>query len=345
MIKYSGAEISRIRQTLSGNIKVGSPADLTMDSSYVKALEIWKGQQEYGDDSALAPHEPQGTFGKPFDLRFPLAPLATSDPELYQKILNDDRVKKFGPYYFFPEIMEKIDAGQMNGSEPIMAGVNRGLITLYDMKGWHGPRVIKPVQSSDEAKIATVASILGAGPAQHPSIDGYLVEDYVPGFELHEVLRAKPGMAGKAGHAIGKKYADLHKADVIYADALIQVLPTKSHVITSTGDDARLIDFGVAVDISKAPEFSLQEVRAILSMDPITKLSYDLARQDIQVKGLMAQQEEFAREDARKLKQDLLNLDLRLAKSSLGTAAMEGRISESSAASFIGAFKEAYFAH
>ena len=137
---------------------------------------------------------------------------------------------------------------------------NRGLSCL--IRHSSGKLVIKPLQNSRETEIAGIAAEEQAGPAQYPSLDHFLTEEFVKGefFTQLRGERASSEHMESLGRRLGEILTRLHGREIIYNDTILSDDFGKCHYLVPACAPARLIDFGVALSLDHHPDFTDEEV-------------------------------------------------------------------------------------
>jgi len=268
-VLFSQKLFKRVIIVLAQNIKEGGVRDLSMDDTY----------RQFQSYMIAAFHEGKldGIFSEFMDEngsinpRFPFIPLKARDRDLYERVMQDPVVEVFSIFAFFPQL-----AGYINDPSSISISYKpigkRGLVAA--VKTPDGNFIMKPVQSPDEERLACIIGENGLGPRQFPSIDGYLTEEFLDGTELHALEGLTPESAFNLGQQVAEIYRQLHSLGIIYADWIIQSPDfggLKSQVIVGE-KGPRFIDFGVAVDLLKFPDFSPRDILYICyTCDPMLK--------------------------------------------------------------------------
>ena len=117
---------------------------------------------------------------------WPLWPVAQSDGALWKRLLDDERIARFSVYGLFPSAYPLAYAADGDDTTTIRYdGRTRGRVAIIANEST--AVVIKPCQSSREAEIAAIAGQLNVGPAQLPTIPGFISEEFVDGVFLTDV--------------------------------------------------------------------------------------------------------------------------------------------------------------
>ena len=199
---------------------------------------------------------------------------------LWNLLLDDRRIDRFSVYGLFPSAYPLVYADDGDGNSDGVAirydGRTRGRVAIIgDANAPAGAIVIKPRQSSREAEIAAIAGQLGIGPAQLPTIPGFISEEFVDGVFLTDlaIAPATPEMMRSVGQALASALSRLHAAGVCYNDATISDPQGRSHIIIRPDDTIRLIDFGVALLLNDHPDgLTFEDAWNAARTDPMFRL-------------------------------------------------------------------------
>ena len=146
---------------------------------------------------------------------------------------------------------------------------------IGDANASAGAIVIKPCQSGREAEIAAIAGELGIGPAQLPTIPGFISEEFVDGVFLTDLVvePAMPERMYAVGQGLAAALSRLHSAGICYNDATISDPEGRSHIIIRPDGAIRLIDFGVALLLDDHPEgLTFEDAWNAARTDPMFRL-------------------------------------------------------------------------
>ena len=246
----------------------------------------------------LPPEEAQQVAAAVRDGRCPvhLAPfwgLANEEPgfvngsQLYRKVAGDPLMSTYSCYGLFPGVYERI---YCQGQRPRLNfdGRSRGRVALFRFENGEG-LVVKPLQSRREASVAPLAGEVAVGPAQLPSIAGFLVEELVPGVFFTDLTpdSLNEEFMYLVGRRLGQMIRELHESAIYYNDATISDSDGRSHLIVHCGPqpttqpapDCRLIDFGVSVLLDNFPHLEPEEVFNLVRTTPEFRL---LSRMGVQ---------------------------------------------------------------
>lgn len=204
---------------------------------------------------------------------WPLWPLAQSDGGLWNRLLNDERFASFSVYGLFPAAYQMVYGSNAQQTTIRYDGRSRGRVAI--IANGSTAVVIKPCQSSREAEIAAIAGQMNVGPAQLPSIPGFISEEFVDGLFLTDLTvdQATPERLRAVGQAISAALSRLHSAGVCYNDATISDPDGRSHVILRPDGAIRLIDFGIALLLDNHPDgLSFEDAWNAARTDPMFRL-------------------------------------------------------------------------
>ena len=204
---------------------------------------------------------------------WPLWPLARVDPDLWELLLSDDRIEQFSVYGLFPATYEMVYGPESEAASVRYDGRSRGRVAIIAHEG--STVVIKPCQSSREAKIAEIAGSLGVGPRQHLTIDGFISEEFVDGRFLTDLPpdEATADTMRAISTALASALSRLHSAGVCYNDATISDPEGRSHIIVRADGEIRLIDFGVSLLFDNHPEgLTFEDAWSAARTDPMFRL-------------------------------------------------------------------------
>ena len=165
---------------------------------------------------------------------------------LLEKLVKDPLLPTYSIYGFFPTIHEIVYHSD-RPPEIAFDGRARGRVAI--IKAEDAAMVVKPFQSSREGEIASIAGELGVGPAQYPSLPGFITEEFVAGrfFTGLPADEITPESMYLRGRDLGNMLAALHSRRIYYNDATLSDPSGRSHLIVGPGGDCRLIDFGVSL--------------------------------------------------------------------------------------------------
>lgn len=194
--------------------------------------------------------------------------LALDNPELHQRVTSDKRVAKFGPTAFLPLTAPLVHDSNVDPTLTHFSGT-RGNVARFQHPD--GDYIVKPYQSTDERIIAPKAGEWGFGPKQFPSIRNIMTEEFVQGVEMTKLRgdNALPEeVLSEMGIKLGRIFRKMAEEDIYYNDLIADDF-AKSHVIVGDDREPRLIDFGVALNVSDPRTFTDEQVwQYIRTMPP-----------------------------------------------------------------------------
>ena len=184
---------------------------------------------------------------------WPLWPLAQTDSDLWGLLADDGRIESFSVYGLFPATYPLVYGPDSGQSTVRYDGRTRGRVAIIEHETT--TVVIKPCQSGRETEIAAIAGELEVGPAQLPTISGFITEGFVHGTFLTDLSDddVVPDRMREVGVALACALSSLHGAGVCYNDATICDPEGRSHIIVRPDGSIRLIDFGVALLLDDHP--------------------------------------------------------------------------------------------
>lgn len=235
--------------------------------------------------NALIEAQRQGAPGNPF------LPLALDKPDLHARVMADPMNRKFGIVAFLPQTAPLVFDSSTSPVYTPLRGT-RGPVVRFTHPD--GDFIIKPYQSTDERTIAPLVGELGIGPKQFPSLKHLMTEEFVSGTPTTE-LRG-PEVAQERMLAIGRQLGEffktLHEKNIFYNDMINDDFG-KSHVIAKPNGDVRLIDFGVALDLTDPSQFTDEQVWNYLRTLPEMGMFWDGSAE--QAEGIVAMERERVR--------------------------------------------------
>ena len=290
------------------------------------------------------PAEFAGVMGTlPPEWMRPFWKLSDLEPELFSRVSEDPWAVTLAQYAFFPPVLEWREQGR-----PIprisITGRTRGPAAI--LRSGDDAIVIKPFQNTREDEIAAIAARVNVGPAQFPSLPGYLTEQFAEGVfftELPPERRDPSTSSGRAtlrtiGLALGGMLRRLHDAGVYYNDATFADPEGRSHLIVAlrqAQDERRgalderggvqdemltctLIDFGVSLLVSHYPGYTREEVHNFVRTLPMYRIMAGMADSRAEMDDFLAQ---YARRMAEATPEDVMARDLKFAQQGLSIAA------------------------
>ncbi len=187
----------------------------------------------------------------------PFIGLLVTNPDLYQKLAEDELIAKmYSAYAFFPETFELVF--YRNVKPEISFGIaNRGIIAI--IKHPEKEIVIKPYQSPKEPTIAQIADELEVGPKQLQTLEGFITEQFVKG-KLFSRINASNDAIYEIGRRVGSILSSLHSRGICYNDTILCDDFKKSHLIIPETSPAILFDYGVAISTHNHPDYTDEDV-------------------------------------------------------------------------------------
>ena len=297
------------------------------------------------------PAELAGIMGTlPPEWMRPFWKLSDLEPDLFSRVSEDLWVVTLAQYAFFPRVLEWRAEGR-DIPDLRITGRTRGPAAI--LRSGDEAIVIKPFQNTREDEIAAVAAGVDVGPAQLPSLPGYLTERFAEGMfftELPPERRDPSTSSGRAtlravGLALGGMLRRLHDAGVYYNDATLADPEGRSHLIIALrqaqderegAQDERegvqdereaardepltctLIDFGVSLLVSRHPDYTREEVHNFVRTLPMYRLVAGIADSRAEMDDFLAQ---YARQMAEATPEDIMARDLKFAQQGLSIAA------------------------
>ena len=273
---------------------------------------------------AIAPPPPSpppevfsGTQDRPPEWLQPFWKLADLEPRLLESLTSDPWAQALSQYAFFPVV-----TGWRAEGRPIpglqITGRTRGPAAILRSGG--ESIVIKPFQNTREDEIARIAAEVGVGPAQFPSLPGFLVEQFAEGsfFTGLPAERRDPDTMRAIGLSLGGMLRRLHNANIYYNDATLADPEGRSHLIVDEDGGCTLIDFGVSLLVSRHPDYTREEVHNFVRTLPMYRIMAGMAEGRAEMDEFLAQ---YARRMAEASPADILARDLKFAQQGLSIAA------------------------
>jgi len=189
----------------------------------------------------------------------PFVELYVTNPDLYRKITEDERVETYSLFGFFPETFDLVYGSEVS---PGVAYVGNDRDNVVVIQHPTKKVVIYPTQNSREYEIAQIASDLGVGPKQYQTLDGFLTEEFVEGdfFPMLKEDRTSSEDMYQIGRRAGEILLKLHGRDIFYNDIILSDDFRRSHLIVPEASPAVLIDYAVAIKLDRHPNLSDEEV-------------------------------------------------------------------------------------
>lgn len=271
------------------------------------------------------PAEFAGVMGTlPPEWMQPFWKLSDLEPDLFSRVSEDPWVVSLAQYAFFPPVLEWRERGR-----PVphlrITGRTRGPAAILRSAG--EAIVIKPFQNTREDEIARIAAGVNVGPAQLPTLPGYLTERFAEGvfFTGLPPERRDTGTMRAVGLGLGGMLRRLHDAGVYYNDATLADPEGRSHIIVAPvspelveGRLCTLIDFGVSLLLSRHPDYTREEVHNFVRTLPMYRIMAGMADSRAEMDDFLAQ---YARQMAQATPEDIMARDLKFAQQGLSIAA------------------------
>ncbi len=264
-----------------------------------------------------APPEIIGAAEAPPQRLKPFWKLAGLEPGLFRRLAADPWVEALSQYAFFPPVM-----AWREGGRPIpdlrITGRTRGPAAILHSRS--DAIVIKPFQNTREDEIARIAAGVNAGPAQLPSLPGYLTERFAEGvfFTGLPPERRDDATMRAVGLTLGGMLRRLHGAGVYYNDATLADPEGRSHLIVDDDAGCTLIDFGVSLLVSHHPDYTREEVHNFTRTLPMYRIMAGIADSRAEMDAFLS---EYRRRMAQASREDILARDLKFAQQGLSIAA------------------------
>lgn len=189
----------------------------------------------------------------------PFIGLLATNPALYRKLSEDERVATYSLFGFFPETYDLVYGNKALPDISFARG-NRGIIGM--LRHPEKSRVIKPQQSSKEREIARIADELEIGPRQYTSLDNFLTEEFVDGTPFSQLRgeQSSPDKMYTLGKRVGEILHKLHGRNIYYNDTILTDDMGRSHVLVPADSPAILFDYGVAINLDQHPNLDDEDV-------------------------------------------------------------------------------------
>jgi len=262
-----------------------------------------------------------------------LAPIAVSNPELFKRLIKDPRIAKYSHLAFLPQTVGLV---YDSDEDPVMTPMVGTRGAIFRLTHTDGDYITKPYQSNDERRIIPAVTDLGMGPGQFPSTRNVITEEFVHGDTLTRMgSNESPETYQEVGRTIGNYYSQLHARNIFYNDAIADDMG-KSHIILNEEDRTpRMIDFGVAIDVSDPSNFTDEQVFTYLRTMAELRLQLDFM--GASPESLVEQHRARVRSLAAP---DIVKRDLQLIQESLG--ALVFRIGQAAVENIARGFEETY---
>ena len=247
----------------------------------------------------------------------PFWKLIDLEPELFVRLSTDPWVEALSHYTFFPPVLQWREE-ERRIPELRMTGRTRGPVAVLRSGDRH--LAIKPFQNSREDEIARIAASVGAGPAQFPSLPGYLAEQFAEDTFFTDLPpeRRDSATMRSVGLQLGGMLRRLHQAGIYYNDATLADPEGRSHLIVDGDGRCTLIDFGVSLLLDRHPEYSREEVHNFTRTLPMYRIFAGMADNRTELDDFLR---EYGRQMAQARPGDIMARDLKFAQQGLSIAA------------------------
>ncbi|MBC8280327.1 MAG: hypothetical protein H8E48_06030 [Chloroflexi bacterium] len=249
----------------------------------------------------------------------PFWKLSDLEMPLFLRLTSDPTVKVLSRYAFFPEVFDRLRSGH-DIPKLEFSGRARGMVATLTFND--KTIVIKPLQSAREGEIAHIAGELEIGPAQLPTLPGYLTEEFVSGtfFTESPQERLTDDVLGDLGFQVGGMLRRLHQADIYYNDVTFSDPRGRSHILVALNGSCRLIDFGISLNLDQHPDLSRDEVHNFVRTLPMYRVFRSMAEDESHVDRFLA---DYAEKLAASPKSEITSRDLLFAQQGLKMAARQ----------------------
>ena len=249
----------------------------------------------------------------------PFWKLSDLEMPLFLRLTSDPTVKVLSRYAFFPEVFDRLRSGH-DIPKLEFSGRARGMVATLTFND--KTIVIKPLQSAREGEIAHIAGELEIGPAQLPTLPGYLTEEFVSGTFFTELPqeRLTDDVLGDLGFQVGGMLRRLHQADIYYNDVTFSDPRGRSHILVALNGSCRLIDFGISLNLDQHPDLSRDEVHNFVRTLPMYRVFRSMAEDESHVDRFLA---DYAEKLAASPKSEITSRDLLFAQQGLKMAARQ----------------------
>ena len=246
----------------------------------------------------------------------PFWKLIDLEPELFVQLAVDPWVVALSQYSVFPQVLDWRAQGRaIPGIR--MTGRTRGPVAI--LQSGDDLLAVKPFQNSREDEIAAIAASVAVGPAQFPSLPGYLTEQYADGKFFTDLPpdRRDPDTMRTVGLQLGGMLRRLHDVGIYYNDATLADPEGRSHIIVAGDGACTLIDFGVSLLLDRHPDYTREEVRNFARTLPMYRIFAGIADDRTEMNDFLR---EYGRQMAQASREDILSRDLKFAQQGLSIA-------------------------
>lgn len=196
----------------------------------------------------------------PFHMQ-PFIGLFAVDKDLYNKIAEDDRVKKFSIYGFFPKAIDLVYGSETSPEIRYIQDRNRGI--TVEISHPSEKFLIKPALNSREREIAQIAGDLKVGPHQYETLDNFLTEQVFEGDLFSRLPKIKTSNASIyfIGRRMGYILRSLHLKEIYYNEITLSDDFANSNLIVPQDPfESILGDYRVALRLDMHPNYSEEEI-------------------------------------------------------------------------------------
>ena len=285
--------------------------EITLLQKHIAGLSNWD-ETIWNDISDSAAKEGYEEHIIPF---YPLLKIA---PTLFPKLQSDDQIKTYSIYSFFPQIYKLVYS--RNPPSISFQGRTRGQVALIQHDSVSV--VIKPYQSRQEPDIADIASKIGVGPRQLPTIGGFLTEEFLPDPFLTDIPKSSftHHMISTVGANLGNLLFELHKENIVYNDATISDPTGRSHLVIAKDSTCQLIDFGVSVRLDDLNSLEAEDIYNLARTTPMFRLFSGLGNGPKEtIKFLSAYRNQLLRTSP----ETIMNRDIKFAEQGISILAQQ----------------------
>lgn len=293
---------------------------------YNKLMENFKIKTKQELDSQLGGVESLiGNTIKPENKRAEMLTLSLDElkekyPKEYQSYFSI--LKTEAQLEHFPDIDNTIEKLKIS---LLQAGARGICFKIDTLESSH---VIKPLESLVEKDISMKASVLGIGPKQFKTKEGYLHEEFIKGTPLLRLDKEKctPDFMENLGQKFAQALKKLHENNILVNDQILTDDFGKSHMIVDEEGEAKFIDFGASIDMENFPNISDEAVMSLIRTDPfmVFRMHSAVDSSEEQQKQLITEYRENILSEI-KTKKDLIEMkDLQLLNE--GLSFLRGRL-------------------
>lgn len=195
----------------------------------------------------------------------PFLGLIAVNEDLFAELAKDKQLEAFSYIALMPESIPLIYGSETSPTLRLAQG-NRGYIAI--LRHPEKNIVIKPLQSPREARIAGIADMLGVGPKQLPTREGFITEEYIDAPLFTQRRESPKKLIYTTGRRFGEILNALHANDIYFNDNSLADDMGRSHLFVPSDRPALLFDYGVALDVSNVRQWSDQEVFDYIRTEP-----------------------------------------------------------------------------